>query len=1091
MEDDDGEVDRVDAARFARDMLVADHGVPLIVLAGCSAAVSMPQGHNPDVSAYGGLAGELLRHGVPAVIAMTGPVTDRYAIAIGGRLYRELAARASPEPLAALSEARRQQDDERRAEGHENDIVVPAEWPTPALFLAGPSLPMFHAEDGYEEIYEPISGSDGLDLPARRIGEFVGRRTELRRLLRALRQDCPGVILHGIGGVGKSSLTAQLIDDLGGEIGVVVCLTGLTSPHAILQALRVQLLSYCLEHDLGEGNPIWRIAAGLRDLSQGWQEMLSLLARILFPRAPVLLVLDNFEDNLAADGQGPGYRVGDEDLASFIAAWLRSSPQTRLLVTSRYPFQLPGAMEQRMTLYHLGPLSGAETRKMFWRLPALDALSPEDQERAYTDVGGHPRTLEYLDALLRGGPARFHDIAERLEDILRRREIDQPDRWLRGVRGDVDRALAEAVTLAADDVLLNALLDRVDSIPLARALFVGVSVYRRPVEYAGVAWMLSEGQSSREAEHSSEAPRSTPCDAPTGTRQVLDALVSLGLVAPVKSPLQENEDQDFYVVHRWTASRLEKLIPATALTQAHAKAASYLSLRAPKPQDAMQDILSLIEARYHYSRAGQIEHIPEITGTICDHLEMWGAWDWVEQLCSETLQEPGLEPISRAAFLARMGTIARNRGDYRRAEELIVQSIPVTEQSGNPVSRAYVYHEMGLTALAQAKYESAERWLRKSMALNWETDNQYGIGADYGALGTLATRRGDYNDAEKWYRMAVTADEAVDNMYGVSASYHDLSCLAIIRGGFPEAEDLERRSLAINQQINHQLGIAANHHNLGWIAFQREDYAEAEHNYLQELNISEQLGSWESIASAWYHRGNVALKLHDLDWARECANRALSLFREKGHKEHIARSHHQLGIIAQERGDLAEAERNYCISLEIKQEAGDRLGIASTCHQLGEVTYKQERYGDAERWYRQAMALNEELGRPGDLTLNYHMLGMLAGQRADIPLAEDFFLRSLAISAELDSKSMLALTSLSLGGLLALANRSEEAVPRILQSMIIRQQAGSDDIRDHIFLLKAVRRALGDQKFTDVLAGYIDPASVTSILAITSVGPPE
>jgi len=1089
MEDDGGEEDRVDAARFARDVLVADRGIPLIVLAGCSTAVSMPQGHDRDAlvnePAYAGLARELLHRGVPAVIAMTAPVTDRYAIAIGGRLYRELAARASPQPLAALSEARRQQEDERRVEAGRGGIVVPAEWSTPTLFLAGPSLPMFHAEDGYEEIYERIGGSDGLDLPARRIGEFVGRRAELRQLLRTLRQDCPGVILHGIGGVGKSSLTAQLIDDLGRRTGLIVCLTGPTSPHAVLQALRIQLLSHCLERGLGEGNPIRRIAAALRDPSQGWQEMLSLLAGTLFPRLPVLLILDNFEDNLVADGQGSEYRVRDEELASFIAAWLRSSPLVRLLVTSRYPFQLPGGMERRMTFHHLGPLSEAETRKMFWRLPALDALSPEDQKRAYTDVGGHPRTLEYLDALLRGGSARFHDVAERVEDLLRRRSIDQPGLWLRGMRDDLDRALAEAVTLAADDVLLKALLERVDSIPLARAMLDGVSVYRRPVEYAGVAWMVSENESS------AEAPHSTPFDAPEDTRQVLNALLAFGLITPVKSPLREDEDQDCYVVHRWTASRLGKLIPATALAQAHAKAASYLSRRVQTPQDAMQDILTLIEARYHYSRAGQVRHIPRITGAICDQLERWGAWDWVEQLCSETLEEPGLEPLSRGAFLLRMGAIARNRGDYRRAEELILEAIRLTEQDGNPISRAQADHEMGLTALDQGKYESAEQWLRKSMTLNLEADNPYGIGADYGSLGSLATDRGDYKGAEEWYRMAVAADEAVDNMYGVSASYHNLSGLAIVRGSYQEAEDLERRSLAINQQMNDPKGIAANHHNLGRIAFQREDYAEAERSYQQELNISEQFGIWESVVTAWYHLSNVALKRHDLDWAKECANRALSLFQEKGHKEHISRSHHQLGIIAQERGDLAEAESHYRISLDIKQEADDRAGIASTCHQLGEVAYKQERYEDAERWYRQAMALNQELGRPGDLIGNYHMLGLLAARRADIRLAENFFQRSLALSAELGSKSMLALTSFCLGELLAGTARPAEAVRWILQSMVIHQETRSDDIRGDILLLYVVRSALGDQKFADILRDYLGPASVTVILTMTSAGRPE
>ncbi|GAA0922127.1 reverse transcriptase/maturase family protein [Virgisporangium aurantiacum] len=76
------------------------------------------------------------------------------------------------------------------------------------------------------------------------------------------------------------------------------------------------------------------------------------------------------------------------------------------------------------------PLSWAETRKLVWRLPGLDSLTAEQQHRAYTDVGGHPRTLEYLDALLRHSKAKFADVTERIERLLTDHGVDDPQRWL-------------------------------------------------------------------------------------------------------------------------------------------------------------------------------------------------------------------------------------------------------------------------------------------------------------------------------------------------------------------------------------------------------------------------------------------------------------------------------------------------------------------------------------------------------------------------------------------------------------------------------------------------------------------------------------
>ena len=116
----------------------------------------------------------------------------------------------------------------------------------------------------------------------------------------------------------------------------------------------------------------------------------------------------------------------------------------------------------------MGPLSLAETRKLIWRLEGLDTLSGRDRIRAYTDVGGHPRALEYLDALLRGNTGRFTDVVLRLEKTLRDKGVADPSAWLEGVGGDLDRALSETVTLAADDVLLDTLLAGIEAIPPQR-----------------------------------------------------------------------------------------------------------------------------------------------------------------------------------------------------------------------------------------------------------------------------------------------------------------------------------------------------------------------------------------------------------------------------------------------------------------------------------------------------------------------------------------------------------------------------------------------------------------------------------------------
>jgi hypothetical protein len=200
---------------------------------------------------------------------------------------------------------------------------------------------------------------------------------------------------------------------------------------------------------------------------------------------PHRVLLDNFEDNLK-------HGAPAEELAALLARWLRAPGASRLVFTCRYPFSLPDGAQHHLQAFHLGPLSWAETRKLLWRLDGLKALSGEDQRRAYEVVGGHPRALEYLDAILRGGRAHFRDVQIRLNRQIEAAGVTNPALWCADIEGGLDARLAETVTLTANDVLLNQLLAQLDDMPLAKRLLFGAAVYCVPVDETGLIWTVGE-----------------------------------------------------------------------------------------------------------------------------------------------------------------------------------------------------------------------------------------------------------------------------------------------------------------------------------------------------------------------------------------------------------------------------------------------------------------------------------------------------------------------------------------------------------------------------------------------------------------------
>jgi tetratricopeptide (TPR) repeat protein len=101
----------------------------LVVLNACETAVTtMKTGHEP----FGGVAQALVRGGLPAVVAMSHPISDRAAISFSANLYRRLAA---GDPLdAAVVEG--------RLAVYAESLDSP-EWGIPAVFLRVPNATLF------------------------------------------------------------------------------------------------------------------------------------------------------------------------------------------------------------------------------------------------------------------------------------------------------------------------------------------------------------------------------------------------------------------------------------------------------------------------------------------------------------------------------------------------------------------------------------------------------------------------------------------------------------------------------------------------------------------------------------------------------------------------------------------------------------------------------------------------------------------------------------------------------------------------------------------------------------------------------------
>ena len=290
LENEEGNEDAVSAERLWCEALPAQRGVPLIVLAGRSTGRDAPdEGGAKDLP---GLARELAARGVPAVLAMQGPVSDRYATELAGELFQALATWQEPLPLPALAGARRVLDTAQRQQPRPDGTPPPPEWPLPALHaLNSAPQPLFDPLAGFEALTPPPEPKLDRGVVVRRIGDLVGRRREQRLTLQALRaRDRAGVVLHGIGGVGKSTLAAQIMHRMAEGGALLASLAGLVTPERLLSEIGSRLLAGALEQGPDERDPRRQVALALREAKLDWQQRFDLLdqhvlGRVLRPLA--------------------------------------------------------------------------------------------------------------------------------------------------------------------------------------------------------------------------------------------------------------------------------------------------------------------------------------------------------------------------------------------------------------------------------------------------------------------------------------------------------------------------------------------------------------------------------------------------------------------------------------------------------------------------------------------------------------------------------------------------------------------------------------------------------------------------------------
>jgi tetratricopeptide (TPR) repeat protein len=925
----------------------------LVFLSGCRTGQSPEQGYLPS------FCEALVQAGAPAVLGWALPVYDVTANLAAGELYGHLAAGKSIDE--AVARTRLHLLREGSPDWHLLRLYVNAT-PLDGMVTA-PRTPKRARLRIREAASEFLDAGAKVEVCKRE--DFVGRRRSIQRCLRTLQrregeeQYAEGVLIHGMGGLGKSSLAARLCERMLDHKRIVFV-------GALDELSFISKISCWLNDPEAIGllnQPGLNFTQRLRNLLAG---PLSAL--------PVLFVLDDFEQNLEASGGGYIAKSDPlEILKSLLTAIRETSSESRVIVTTRYKFPLPSPLKLREE--GLESLRGGELEKKLTRLKAFDpstAIEEKTIERARALGAGNPRLLEWLNKVLVDGETESTPIMDAMErEAEKFRETVLLRELLSQMSVECRRMIAlasiyelpferHAVAIAVDGPL-DPHLDRAVSLGLIE---VGTNPATGESRYfvSRLALPLIEKETTEKVR--TEAVRRAAnylyqtrwqTGIGIGTEEALE-IFRLAIEAEEQGIAAEVGSE---IARTWVNSNRYREAEALCHKALSLGEDHRLSLDLARAQVILG---KTTEAEQNYGRAlslcpdSDVKEKAGIIYNLATLVAQQGDVKRAQDLWQESFTLKGQigDIQGMAAALSNMAGVIARQGDNNLALDLWKKSLALNDQTDDIRGRATTLSNMAGVIAQQGDIDQAQDLWQKSLDTFDQIGDVRGKAITFSNMASVIAQQGDINRALELWKESLDILERLGDIRGMAATFSNMASVIAQQGDINQALDLWKESFAFNEKIGDVQGMTTTLNNMAVMIAWQGDIQQALDRWEELLDILERLGDIRGMVATLSNMAGVVARQGDSNSALDLWKKSLALNEKIGDVESRATTlSNMAGVIARQ-GDIKGAIELWQESLALKEQIGDLHGMAATLNNMGWLASEKEDFDEARRLYIEA-----------------------------------------------------------------------------------------------------------------------------------------
>ena len=768
-EDDHGKPDPHDAERLAE--LLQEYHIPVVVLNACQSGMVDERAKD----AFASVAASLQRSGVRSVVAMA------YSLYVSGAqqflpdFYQRLFSSGS---IGEATRAGRQKMLERQERVCARGQFKLQDWLVPVVYEQGAIDFTFAAESATESDEAKVAVPDQA-LDVENPYGFIGRDNAVLELERALHRSPAGILVTGLGGIGKTTLAK-------GFIRWLASTNGLDGGCFWFSFQDVRSAESIVNQMVGS-------LFGTDTLSSRLEEKVKALVAA-FKQHRFLIVWDNFEVVRGIDGANIKATLSTEDqnlLFEFLKQ-LRGG-KTKVLITSRSSEDWllgPHCVKQS-----LGGLQGEERWEFCESIINDFGIDVDRKDEAWKKLvdmlDGHPLAMRVILQQLGNGKAPIQLIKAINENVGQFESESEDSAKLFATMEFVNQGLPSKLrelliplSLHEEFVLRETLLDVASSVsPHLSESDIGL--FLETLSSAGLLRSVRDGIYQIH---------------PTLTRFL-------------KSTISLNPS----LIEQWTRSFVHVMG-----TIANHNISKQLNQQRPIFHLFGSSFSSALDKSQNLKMES---HVAVLTQSLAAFAQINRNWSEAENLYQQLAGH--LSKVDSDARVAspyhQLGIIAHERRDFETAERWYLKSLEIKERSGNEHGAAITYHQLGRIAEERRDFETAERWYLKSLEINERSGNEHVAAITYHHLGRIAQERRDFETAKRWYLKSLEIDERSGNEHGAASTYHRLGIIAEACGEIEVAERKYYKSAEINERSGNTYGAVLNFLRLRTIAEDRGD----------------------------------------------------------------------------------------------------------------------------------------------------------------------------------------------------------------------------------------------------------------------------